>query len=76
MYMNIKFNFFSFMIILCMLNGCLTLATWVPFCNLNVFILQMISLLPGKILKLLEFVGFSGNKVKMFSYDLEKSIDK
>jgi len=26
----------------------------------------MISLLPGKILKLLEFVGFSGNKVSTY----------
>ncbi len=35
------------------------------YCNyiLPVYFLQMISMLPTRTLKLLEFVGFSGNKV-------------
>ena len=35
----------------------------------------MISLLPGKILKLLEFVGFSGNKVSTYKLVLVNKWD-
>lgn len=28
----------------------------------------MISLLPGRVIKLLEFIGFSGNKVRIYSF--------
>ena len=37
-------------------------------------IFQMISLLPGKVLRLLEFVGFSGNKVCYMSCVTRKPV--